>query len=112
MLQQVKDQVLSLQWPGLLLWHSSDSLAQELQHAVGAVGAAKKKKKKGKEFPLWLSGFRPQHSVCEDAVSTPGLVRWVKDPVLLQGGAWLTDTTQIPCCGCGIGPEMQLQFDP
>ena len=36
------------------------------------------------EFPLWVSGFRTRHSVCEDAGSIPGLAPWVKDAVLLQ----------------------------
>ena len=31
------------------------------------------------EFPLWLSGLRTQHSVCEDAGSIHGLTLWVKD---------------------------------
>ena len=29
----------------------------------------------GKEFPLWLSGLRTRHSVCEDAGSIPGRAR-------------------------------------
>ena len=34
------------------------------------------------EFPLWLTGLRTAHSVCEDATSIPG--HWVKDPTLLR----------------------------
>ena len=34
-----------------------------------------------REFPLWLSRLRAQHSVHEDAI--PGLSPWVKDPALL-----------------------------
>ena len=34
------------------------------------------------EFPLWLSGLRTQHSVCENVGSIPGLDRWVKDSAL------------------------------
>ena len=41
-------------------------------------------KKQSKEFPLWLNGLRPQHSVHEHAGSIPGLDQWVKDPALLQ----------------------------
>ena len=49
------------------------------------------------EFPLWLSGLRTQHSVCEDVGSTPGLTQWGKDPVLL----WLW-----------CGSQLQLHFNP
>ena len=33
-----------------------------------------------REFTLWLSRLRSQHSVHEDAGSVPGLAHWVKDP--------------------------------
>ena len=36
------------------------------------------------EFPLWFSGLRPQHSLCEDVGSIPGLTQWVKHPTLPQ----------------------------
>ena len=29
------------------------------------------------EFPLWLSGLRTWHNVCEDAGLIPGLAQWV-----------------------------------
>ena len=35
-------------------------------------------------FPLWLSGLRTQHSLCENADSIPGVAQGIKDPVLLQ----------------------------
>ena len=31
-----------------------------------------------KEFPLWLSGLRTQHSVHEDAGLIPGLIQWLR----------------------------------
>ena len=38
----------------------------------------------GGGFPLWLSGLRTRHGVCEDVCLIPGLVHWVKDPALSQ----------------------------
>ena len=58
----------------------------------------------GEEFPLWLRGLRIQYSDCEDVDSIPGLAQWVKDLVLLQAAAQVTDMAWIwCCCGCGIG---------
>ena len=54
-----------------------------------------------------------QTSIREDAGSTLGLLRHVKDPVLLQIAVEVTDTSQIwPCCGCGVSHQLQLQFNP
>ena len=33
---------------------------------------------------MWLSWLRPQHRVCGDASSIPGLAQWVLDPGLPQ----------------------------
>ena len=48
-------------------------------------------KKSELEFPLWLSGLRTWQSLYEDMGSTPGLVQWVKDLVLLQAALKFTD---------------------
>ena len=40
-----------------------------------------------KGCPLWLSGLRTQHCLCEDVGLIPGLVLWVKDPEMLQAAA-------------------------
>ena len=64
-------------------------------------------------FPLWFRGLRTQHGLCEDAGLIPGLPQWGQDPTWLQAVAQVTDEAWIWCChGCGIGLQMQLQFDP
>ena len=65
------------------------------------------------EFPLWLSGLRTQHCLCEDTGSVPGLTQQVKDPALHQAVAEVTNAAQIQCChGCGVSLQLQLLFDP
>ena len=64
------------------------------------------------EFPLWLSGLRTQHSVCEDMNSIPGLAQWVKDLVLPQAVVQVSNTAWIwCCCGCGMGWQLRLAAD-
>ena len=47
----------------------------------------KTKYSKLREFLLWLSGLRTQHSVCEDVASVLGFAQWVKNPLLSQAVA-------------------------
>ena len=49
------------------------------------------------EFPLWYSRLRTWCSLCEDVGLIPSLTQWVKDPVLPQSMAWVTDVAQIQC---------------
>ena len=65
------------------------------------------------EFLLWLSRLRTRYSGCEDAGSIPGLAQGVNDPAWPQAVAQVADVAQkLCCCGCGIGQQLQLQFDP
>ena len=58
---------------------------------------------------MWLRGLRTRHSVLKDVGSILGLAQWVKDLVLLQSVAQVTDMAQIwRCCGCGVGWQLQL----
>ena len=66
-------------------------------------------KKRGEEFPLWLSRLRNQHSVPKDTGSNPGLSVWLKDPALIQAAVQIADEVQIwHCCGCGVGQKLEV----
>ena len=46
-------------------------------------------------FPLWVRGLRTQESLHKNAGLIPGLIWWVKYPVLLQAAIWATDVAWI-----------------
>ena len=63
--------------------------------------------------PIVAQQVRIQTGIHEDICLTPGLAQWVKDSVLLSASVQVTDAAWIPrCSGCGVGLQLQLQFDP
>ena len=54
----------------------------------------------------WLTNL---NSNLEVVSSIPGLVQWVKDPVLPQAVVQVEDAARIwHCCGSGVGRQLQL----
>ena len=65
------------------------------------------------EFPFWLSTFRAQHYICEDACSISGLAQRVKDLLVPQVAMQVADAAWIHCCHCcGVGQQLHLQINP
>ena len=62
------------------------------------------------ELPSWLSGNENPISIHEDLDLTLGLTQGAKDLALPRAVVQVTDAAWI-WHGCGVGQELQLQFD-
>ena len=59
--------------------------------------------------PIMVQWVKDPTSIHEDVGSIPGLAERVKDLVLMQAVAQVTDVAQIwRCCDCGVGLQLQL----
>ena len=58
----------------------------------------------------WLTNPTRNHEV---AGSVPALAQWFEDLAQPRAAVCVADMAQIPrCCGCGVGRQLQLSFDP
>ena len=71
------------------------------------------KKKYQGGVPVVTQRVENPTSIHEDVGLIPSLIQWAKDLVLPQAVVQVTDAARIwLCCGCSIGQQLQLQFDP
>ena len=67
-------------------------------------------------IPAVVQWVKNLTSIQEDVDSIPGLTLWDKDPAkamsCLIGHRCGSDPAAGRCCGCGIGLQLQLSFDP
>ena len=94
----------------------------ELPYAEGAAlkrlkdkkTKTKTKAKKHKQRSSFVAQrVKNPNSIPENVGSISGLTQWVKDPVSSQSAVYVSDAAWIPsCCGCGVGWQPQLQFNP
>ena len=100
---------LSGEYPGSALYHLGNFSEYLTFSEINNWGRFFKSKKMFIESSLWLSGLRNWSGVLEDAGSIPSLAQWVNDLALPQH----IHVTRIRhCSGCGVGWQLQLQFDP
>ena len=112
MAQRAKDLARSLQWLRPLLWHRFEPppCPDPLLCVLSCLNTIIKSpapipqiicsfNDKLWSFPLWLSGLRTRHCLCEDVGLIPGITQWVKNLALPQAAAEVAGMAQIWCCG-------------